>query len=202
MLDTQYHTKEKLATIKAEALDLLNPQQEIEYKFLESEEFLLGLDWGIPRYGHPEGKILYHIAEVLENVHTIPNLTKKDLERLRIITFVHDTFKYKEDKGRPRNWMKHHAVYAKNFLAQYTSDKDLLDLVELHDEAYYIWRRIHLQKQPELGGLQKQRLVDRLGEQLQLFYLFFKCDTQTGDKIQAPLAWFEKEMEGIEVIEF
>jgi len=162
----------------------------------------LGLNWGIPRYGHPEGKILYHIKEVLDNIYSIPNLKEEDLKKLRIIAFVHDTFKYKEDKGRPRNWQKHHAIYAKNFLAQFTSDKVLLDLVELHDEAYYIWRRIHLQKQPDLGVLQKQRLLERLGEHLQLFYLFFKCDTQTGDKIQSPVSWFEQTMEGIEVVEF
>jgi len=202
MLDTHYHTKEKLAAIKAEALDLLKPRQAIEEDFLKSEAFLLGLDWGIPRYGHPEGKVLYHIWEVLENIHFIPNLKPLELERLRTVAFVHDTFKYKEDKVRPRNWMKHHAIYAKNFLAKYTSDKVLLDLVELHDEAYYIWRRIHLQKQPELGELQKQRLLKRLGEHLQLFYLFFKCDTQTGDKIQSPVVWFEQEMEGIEVVDF
>ncbi|MEL6943192.1 MAG: HD domain-containing protein [Bacteroidota bacterium] len=202
MLDTQYYTKEKLASIKIEALELLQPLQQIEKDFLEQEEFLLGLNWGIPRYGHPEGKILYHIKEVLDNIYSIPNLKEEDLKKLRIIAFVHDTFKYKEDKGRPRNWQKHHAIYAKNFLAQFTSDKVLLDLVELHDEAYYIWRRIHLQKQPDLGVLQKQRLLERLGEHLQLFYLFFKCDTQTGDKIQSPVSWFEQTMEGIEVVEF
>ena len=35
---------------------------------------------------------------------------------------------------------------------------------------------------------------------LQLYYLFFKCDTQTGDKTQAPLKWFEREVPGIEVM--
>ncbi|MEM0993323.1 MAG: hypothetical protein AAF847_00710 [Bacteroidota bacterium] len=200
MIQTPTYSTARLASIRQEAIDLLKPQQQIEYDFLDSKDFLIGLDWGIPRFGHPEGKILYHIQEVLENVHAIPDLDENARLKLRIITFVHDTFKYKEDKARPRNWLKHHAIHARNFLAQYIEDQALLDLVELHDEAYYIWRTIHLQHQKEIGALRKQRLLERIGDNLQLYYLFFKCDTLTGDKIPTPLQWFEKNMKGIEVV--
>lgn len=202
MIRTPVYSTEQLEKVKAAAIRLLEPQQQIEYDFLENAEFLEGLDWGIPRYGHPEGKILYHIREVLDNVHAIPNLEAETLLKLRIISFVHDTFKYKEDKARPRNWLRHHAIYAKNFLANYTSDAALLTLIELHDEAYYIWRSIYVQHQKELGELRKQRLLQRIGSDLQLYYLFFKCDTMTGDKIPTPLDWFEENVVGIEVVDF
>jgi len=42
----------------------------------------------------------------------------------------------------------------------------------------------------------------KVGPYWQLFYLFFKCDTSTGDKNPAPLTWFETTMEDIEVVEF
>ncbi|MEM1327509.1 MAG: hypothetical protein AAGI23_16225 [Bacteroidota bacterium] len=199
---TSHHTfSSRLRAVREEAIDLLQPQQALEYIFLDNEQFLEGLDWGIPRYGHPEGKILYHIEEVLQNIDCIPNLDKADYLKLRLITFVHDTFKNLEDKARPRSWLKHHAVFARQFLSNYTSDEALLDLVELHDEAYYAWRTIHIQHQPDLGNLRKERLLSRMGDQLQLYYLFFKCDTLTGDKMPAPLDWFEEKIEGIKVVE-
>jgi hypothetical protein len=34
----------------------------------------------------------------------------------------------------------------------------------------------------------------------QMYYLFFKCDTQTGDKTQAPLKWFEQNVSGIDIV--
>ena len=50
-------------------------------------------------------------------------------------------------------------------------------------------------------GLERlQRLQDAMGPDLQLYYLFFKADTQTGDKNQAPLKWFEMVVKGIEVV--
>ena len=36
---------------------------------------------------------------------------------------------------------------------------------------------------------------------MQLYYLFFKCDTSTGDKNPAPMKWFEKTMKGIDVVQ-
>ncbi|MBN8527534.1 MAG: hypothetical protein J0M02_19550, partial [Planctomycetes bacterium] len=41
-----------------------------------------------------------------------------------------------------------------------------------------------------------ESLLERMNYCLQLYYLFFKCDTQSGDKTQAPLKWFEKTIEG------
>lgn len=195
------YTQSKLEYVQQEAIRLLQPYQKIEFEFLEDPSFLEGLDWGIPRYGHPEGKIMYHIEEVLTNVHSLKNLEEKTRQQLRIIAFVHDTFKYMEDKARPRNWKEHHSIFARDFLAYYTSDQVLLDIIELHDEAYYIWRLIYLQHQPERGELRKQKLLNRIGDHIQLYYLFFKCDTMTGDKMPAPLDWFETEMKGIEVVE-
>ena len=77
----------------------------------------------------------------------------------------------------------------------------ILDIVELHDEAYYCWRMKHLYQQPEAGTRRLRKLLARLDDQLQLYYLFFKCDTCTGDKNPAPLKWFEENIPGIEIVE-
>ncbi|NJK83710.1 MAG: hypothetical protein HC912_07715 [Saprospiraceae bacterium] len=169
---------------------------------LQDSAFLAGLNWGFPRYGHPEGKVVYHVHEVLANITLIPELSAANRARLRTIAYVHDTFKYLEDRGRPRDWSKHHAILAKNFVAQYTNDEAVLTITELHDEAYYIWRSIKLYQEQEKGLQHYQALMSKLGEHLQLYYLFFKCDTKTGDKIQAPLIWFEEEINNIEIVHF
>ena len=69
----------------------------------------------MPRYGHPEGEIYKHIHEVLENIDCL-DLDTLSRECLRAVAFAHDTFKYIEDKSFPRDWSKHHSIYARKFL--------------------------------------------------------------------------------------
>lgn len=202
MVENYKLTAEELQVVKAEAFELLAPQNAIEYGMLQHPSFLTGLNWGFPRYGHPEGKVIYHVQEVLANVASIPDISDADRARLRTIAYVHDTFKYLEDRSRPRDWSKHHAILARNFVAQYTSDHAVLKVTTLHDEAYYTWRITALYQEPQKGFIRKQELIAQIGEHLQLYYLFFKCDTKTGDKVQAPLLWFENEFKDIQVIHF
>ncbi len=183
-------------------VELLQPETELERRMLQDTSFQKGLHWGVPRFGHPEGKVLLHVRDVLNNIDKIPNLFKEDRERLRAIAFAHDTFKYIEHKGSPRDWNRHHAMYARKFLEHYTDDSIILDITELHDEAYYSWRTLALSNKPEQGRERLQHLLNRVGDNLQLYYYFFKCDTQTGDKNPAPLKWFEKNIAGIEVVDF
>lgn len=169
---------------------LLLPETELEATLLRLPAFRQGLMWGEPRFGHPEGKVVLHVREVMDNIDKldIAPLTRR---RLRLIALVHDAFKYLEDKSTPRNWDRHHAVIAREFLEAYTSDRAVLDVIELHDEAYYAWRAIHLYRNIEEGESRFERLLDRLGENRDLYFHFFKCDTETGDKNQAPLRWVE-----------
>ena len=179
----------------------LLPETKLEQALILHPAFQEGLLWGVPRYGHPEGEIYKHIREVLDNVDRLP-VDKFTREKLRLITFIHDTFKYQEDKCRPRVWSKHHAVLARRFAEQFIEDEVLLEIIELHDEAYYCWRLKHLYQQPEEGTRRLRKLLERINGHLQLYYLFFKCDTRTGDKNQAPLMWFEKTIPGIDIIDF
>lgn len=179
----------------------LNPETSLEARFLEDEGFRRGLLWGVPRYGHPEGTILAHIIEVNENIDQLP-IDAETRRKLRIICFVHDTFKNIEHKGNPRDWTKHHAVYARQFLSRYVNDEYLLNVVELHDDAYYAWRLGYLFHRLGEADQRIKMVKEKVGPYWQLFYLFFKCDTCTGDKNPAPLLWFEETMTGIEVLEF
>lgn len=183
---------------KEAVLDLLQPVQELEFLFLEDADFLKGLFWGTPRYGHPEGQIALHVREVLNNIDAL-NLPDTTYQQLRLIAFAHDTFKFLESRQRPRDWSKHHGMLARNFVARFTDDLPVLDILELHDEAFYCWRMIQLYQKPKKGYARFDRLLERMGENLQLYYLFFRADTQTGDKTQAPLVWFESIAPSIQV---
>lgn len=178
--------------------DLLRPETPLERRLLATEEFRHGLLWGEPRFGHPEGKVAFHVREVFDNIDLIPRLSTLQREQLRLITLAHDTFKYAEDRSRPRDWQKHHGMLARRFMESHTSDRVVLDVIETHDDAYYAWLGEKHGQWP--AGKTLDTLLARLDYCLQLYYLFFKCDTQTGDKTQAPLKWFERVVGGIEVV--
>ena len=176
---------------------LLRPENDLERQLLSQPEFTQGLWWGEPRFGHPEGKVVLHVREVLDNISLIPDLTPADRSRLRLIALAHDTFKRHESRTIPRDWTKHHGALARRYMQSYTSDPVILDVIETHDDAYYKWLSQRRRYSPHS---QLDSLLSRVGHCLQIYYLFFKCDTQTGDKIQAPLRWFEEVAEGIEVV--
>jgi hypothetical protein len=172
----------------------VNPESALEQRIANDIQWQEGAFWGEPRPGHPEGKVIFHIHEVLQNVDKATN-DKILRAQLRLITIIHDTFKHLEEQTRPRtDWAKHHSIFALDFAKKYITDKAVLDVIELHDEAYYTWRESragrHDKSQERLNNLR-----ERLGNNMQLFYLFFKSDTQTGDKYQSPVTWFEKALE-------
>ncbi len=175
---------------------LLQPETLLESALLAVPEFRQGLLWGEPRYGHPEGTVAYHVREVLDNIALIPNLSAGERSQLRLIALVHDAFKYAEDRSRPRDRNRHHGVLARRFMESFTQEQVILDVIEMHDDAYYCWLYRHRNPAPH----PLSPLIDKVGYCLQFYYLFFKCDTQTGDKTQAPLRWFENEMDGIHLV--
>lgn len=177
---------------------LLSPETALERQLLERPEFLEGLDWGVPRFGHPEGKVVFHIQEALGNIDALPERFAPFREKLRLIAFVHDAFKIYEDKSRPRDWSRHHGILARRFFEKFHADETVLDIIELHDEAYYCWRKCHVFLLPDEGMRSLERLLKRIDGFLQLYYLFFRVDTMTGDKNQAPLAWFERTVGGLD----
>ena len=178
---------------------LIKPETPLESTLLQQTALREGLLWGEPRFGHPEGKVGLHVREVLDNIDLINNLGALPREQLRLIAISHDAFKYQEDRGHPRDWSRHHGRLARHFMETYTSDPVVLDVIETHDDAYYAWlstKHDHFRLENPQKSL--ENLLARVDYCLQVYYLFFKCDTQTGDKTQASLKWFEKNAPGIE----
>lgn len=172
-------------------LDTLRPETALEGRIISDPEVMEGMWWGEPRYGHPEGKVYLHVRDVLDNIDRLEGFEEYRAQ-LRLIALTHDTFKYIEDKSPPRDWSKHHSMLARKFSEQYIEDAHTLDVIELHDEAFHSWRNYVLQNNAERGMERLYNLLWRVHECKQLYYLFFACDTRTGDKTQAPVRWFEQ----------
>jgi hypothetical protein len=180
---------------------LLRPETPLEALLLTHPEVRRGLLWGEPRFGHPEGKVGLHVREVLDNIDRIPNIAAKERAQLRLVAISHDAFKYQEDRSRPRDWSKHHAVLARKFMEVYTEDRVVLDIIETHDDAYYAWLSVKheiFRQENEFKSL--EHLLKKVSFCLHTYYLFFKCDTQTGDKTQASVKWFERVIPNLNIV--
>ncbi len=176
-----------------EILHLLQPETDLERRLIVQPAMLEGLAWGEPRYGHPEGKIVYHIVDIFNNIRRLsPPLSKDAYRQMRLIAILHDTFKNVESKQIPRDWTRHHGILARQFAESFIQEKAILDVVELHDEAYYCWKMDILEDEKAHSDARFEWLLSRCGYCFQLYYTFFRCDTATGDKTQAPVKWFEK----------
>lgn len=175
-----------------EVASILIPETELERQILSNTEVIKGLTWGYPRFGHPEGKVLFHVKEIFENIEKL-NTTPELRRKLRTLALVHDTFKYQEDrKLMAKDPTKHHAHIAYKFLKKITNEKDVLAVVKTHDDAYYAWRSDYAYRDPETAEEKFDCLLKVNKNHLELYYSFFVCDTRTGDKNQSPIRWFEE----------
>lgn len=177
----------------AALLDVLHPETALEAFLIEQSEMIAGLNWGTPRFGHPEGAVWRHVVEVLANIDRLESLTAVDRRDLRLVALVHDSFKNLECKNEPRDWSRHHGILARQFLTRFCAIERVLELTEWHDEAYYCWRLDELQHRPNRSRQRLDALFVRFGDELPFYFRFYVCDTRTGDKNPAPLRWVERE---------
>lgn len=170
---------------------ILIAENNLESKILANADVQAGLYWGYPRFGHPEGKVVYHVKEIFDNIDRL-DIESDFRRKLRLIALTHDTFKYQEEKSKRASTPRlHHALIAHDFLKNYISDHDVLQVIKTHDDAYYAWRADYAYRDPESAKVKLDKLLAENASHLDLYYAFFVCDTRTGDKNQSPIHWFE-----------
>ncbi len=163
----------------------------LEERICASEEWQQGAAWGQPRKGHPEGQVAAHIAEVLANVERHAT-SPEERANLRLITLIHDAFKYRVKIWLPTTGDNHHARIARRFAERYLEDQALLEIIELHDEAYNAYQMGERRDRWQDAEERALRLAQRLGASLSLYVRFYRCDNATGSKTPAPVVWFEE----------
>ena len=170
---------------------LVKPENGIETAIVSDADFIEGVSYGKPRSGHPEGKVIYHVKEVLNNIDKF-YADDPDREDLRFIALVHDSFKHKVDQRKPKSGANHHGTIARVFAQKYSQDHKVLRIIELHDEAYNSWGKGA--RRDDWFGAERRanKLIDELLTLggLGLYIKFYKCDNLTGDKEQENYEWF------------
>jgi hypothetical protein len=165
----------------------IKPETPLEEKIISDPEFMEGMLYGKPRRGHPEGKVIFHIEEVLKNVDKY--CTPENREKLRLIAILHDAFKYKVNHEKAKMGENHHAMIARRFSEKHLNDLEILEIIELHDEAYNAWSTG--KKGNWFNALERaERLIERLQTSVPLYLAFYRCDNETGNKGQDNYLWF------------
>lgn len=169
----------------------ISTESELEKQITSDPRWQTGAAWGESRPGHPEGKVELHVVDVLQNIEDSA-LAPEARMKLRVVALVHDTFKNEVDFSHPRTGPNHHATIARAFVANYTDDEDVLEITELHDEAYNSWGVGSRRDDWSKAEARAQRLLERLGDRTDLYIAFYRADNAAGDKRSEPLEWFER----------
>ena len=171
------------------AAEQVRPETPLEQRICADPAWRAGVAWGEPRPGHPEGTVGAHLTDVLANVDRVA-LDADDRRRLRLVALVHDTFKGDVDRAQPKTGENHHAMRARRFAARYIDDEDLLDVIELHDDAYIAWRHGDRTGNWPEAERRARALAERLGSRLDLYLRFYQADNETDGKTSEHRHWF------------
>ena len=166
--------------------EIIKPETDLEKQLTSDPELIAGLEWGKPRNGHPEGLVIYHVEELLKNIDTF---FPEQREELRLIAIIHDAFKYKVDRGKTREGENHHGMIARRFAERYITNPNLLDVIELHDDAYNCWCK-GIRTTWEKAEERANKLIQRLGGNINLYLAFYFCDNYSGKKEATCYSWF------------
>ena len=171
--------------------DLKSPTMSDYLKVLRAIQadpiYQAALSWGKPRGGHPEGALANHIAELEDNLEHIRSfLTDTEEARLRVLIHVHDICKPHALTGVPSDHPQNHAFMAREFLARYSQDAELLAITQHHDDGFLLYTYGRY-----ANGLRErlERLLGRV-KNPELFLLFWFVDGCTAGKSSHPITWF------------
>lgn len=168
-------------------------ETELERRISQEPRWQLGLDWGRPRPGHPEGSIRSHVRAVLANVDAFFR-ESTFRPQLRLIALVHDTFKHEVDPDKSRSGENHHGMIARRFAEPLVDDEAVLDVIELHDEAYNSWQKGARDKRWDRAEERATALIQRLGQTLGLYVAFYQCDNSVEGKSSDCFDWFQQQI--------
>jgi hypothetical protein len=166
---------------------MMSLYEQILAKIQADERYQRNIQWGQPRPGHPEGAIRQHIQELEENLEQLrPRLSGDEAWKLRVLIHTHDSFKPEAQQDVAISHPRSHASLACQFLQEFTSDNELLAMVQLHDEPYALW---HKQKAGRNYDQRLDALINKISD-WDLFLAFLIVDGCTAGKSREPLTWF------------
>lgn len=175
--------------IKNDAVKL----QEIIAQIRADPQYQNNIEYGEPRPGHPEGKIKYHIADLESNLEQLIHrgISPEQYWKLKFLIHVHDTFKAEAERDVPPLHPRSHATLAREYASRYIADPDLLNMIQFHDQNYYLWVD-HIENDSYDSEV-FQHLIHTV-QDWDLFLMFTIIDGRTRGKDISKLVWFIKEV--------
>jgi len=158
-------------------------------QIVDDQTYKDGVKWGKPRSGHTEASIESHIQELENNLHVLSSnwqVSATEYWKLRILIHTHDTLKNQSIPGVPIHDSHSHATLARKFLARFLDDKDLLNMVQFHDELWALYRQFI--NRGEYNHSRLERLI-RTIEDWRLFLLLCIIDNCTAGKNDDSIKW-------------
>lgn len=166
--------------------------QEIVEKVISDPRYQGYIEFGEPRSGHPEGKIKQHIVLLENNLECFKSkLSEENYWKLKFVIHVHDTLKAVAEPDSPVFSSGHHAVLAREFAKEFTSDFDLLNIIYYHDENFYLWKQF--QGTGEYDKARLEHLLSAISD-IDLFLVFILVDGCVPGKDFEKLCWFINEV--------
>lgn len=172
----------------------MNHYQSIFYQVINDPDYYFSIPWGKPRRGHPEGSVAAHIVHLEYNLEKmrelLPDLVRMSIWKFKILIHTHDTFKKDAIHGKGTADPHNHAHLARNFLARYCDDADLLNMVLYHDEGYNIWKQ---KQRGEEWETRFEKLLTTIKD-WDIFMAFSIIDATTPGKEKFAITWFFDEV--------
>jgi hypothetical protein len=156
---------------------------EVEWAIMCDPDIRRGLAFAVENSGHPERLVGVHAAAILRNIGPDDELAPA----LRVIALVHDSMKWAVRRDVEWSPDNDHAVLARRVAERHVSDPRLLRTIELHDEAYWIFRNSPSESEP------LDALLARLPD-TELYLRFVELDSTTEGKEPTFLVWLRNEL--------
>jgi hypothetical protein len=167
--------------------------REVLRKIIADPRYQRNIEYGQPRPGHPEGKVRFHIRDLEANLEQLSRqgISSDNYWKLKFLIHVHDTFKAESERDVPILHPRSHATLAREYASQYTDDADLLNIIQFHDQNYFLWKDVL-----QTGSYDREAfrsLLDTI-QSLDLFLMFTIIDGRTKGKDFSKITWFIDEV--------
>ncbi len=172
-----------------------NKYYDILGRIMADPRYEAGLLYGVPRKGHSEGTVGKHLVDLQCNLIKmrtggIVDIEEDEYWKLLLLIHIHDIMKYCCKHDSPIIDPQSHASLARKFLAEFSDDEDLQNIVQAHDENLALW-----QQQKSRGNYRADRLEERIIDKIkdiELLLLFQIIDGFTDGKTdnRPMLRWF------------
>ena len=166
--------------------------KEIVEQVIADPRYLKNVEYGLPRSGHPEGKVKYHIAELEANLKKLaPRISEEQFWKLKFLIHVHDTFKADATPDSPIASPTSHASLARKFASEFTDDADLMNMIQFHDVNFSLWKQFSATGSYDIKRFEKllETIID-----WDMFLMFLILDGSTKGKDPEKMKWFLREV--------